>query len=177
MKKSELLEEVRHKKIEFQGPDGKPNGKSLNVDYRVKAMPYGKKRKLMENAMSIQGQSKRITAIGKLLENKSNSQVETERLEAERGEIMRQISEFNEPLVDYLAGNDRRLPALVTWDLQNDDESVIPITREEIEDLDEETISFVAWQLLSGANPGEAQGVPATSSEQSSISEPSGAPA
>lgn len=173
MKKSELLEEVRHKKIEFQGPDGKPNGKSLNVDYRVKAMPYGKKRRLMENAISIQGQSKRIAAIGKLLENKSNGQVETERLEAERGEIMRQISEFNEPLVDYLAGNDRRLPALVSWDLQNDDESVIPITREEIEDLDEETLSFIAWQLLSGADQGEA----GTLSRPSSPSTESGVPA
>lgn len=173
MKKSELLEEVRHKKIEFQGPDGKPNGKCLDIDYRVKAMPYGKKRRLMENALSIQGRAKRLQAIAKLLDNKSASEVERERLETERSEIMQQIGTFNEPLVEYLAGNERRQPAIVKWDLMADDETMIPITREEIEDLDEETISFIAWQLLSGADSGEA----GTPSLPSSPSEASGVPA
>src|SRR4026208_1789400 len=108
MKKSELLDEIRHKSINFVGPDGKPNGKSLNVDYRVKAMPYGKKQKLLENALSVQGWVKRVQAIGKLQENKSASEVEKERLEAEKNELTRQIAAFNSPLVDYLAGNDRR---------------------------------------------------------------------
>jgi hypothetical protein len=173
MKKSELLDEVRHKRIEFE-TDGKPNGKTLDIDYRVKAMPYGKKRRLMENALNIQGSVKRLQAVGKALENKSLSEVEQERFEEERKTIMQQISGFNEPLVEYLAGNERRLPALVNWDLLADDESVIPINREEIEDLDEETISFIAWQLLSGTDSGEATG---TRLEQSSPSEPSGVPA
>lgn len=173
MKKSELLEEIRHKRIEFEGPDGKPNGKTLDIDYRVKAMPYGKKRRLMENAVNIQGSIKRLQAIGKALENKSLSEVEQERFEEERKSIMQQIGGFNEPLVEYLAGNERRRPAIVSWDLLADDDSMIPITREEIEDLDEETISFIAWQLLSGTDSGEAQG---TSSRPSSPSEASGAP-
>lgn len=176
MKKSELLEEIRHKRIEFKGPDDKPNGKSLNVDYRVKAMPYGKKRRLMENAMNIQGSVKRLQVISKELENKSLSDVQRERLEEEQKTLMQQISGFNEPLVEYLAGNERRQPAIVHWDLMADDDTMIPITREEIEDLDEETISFIAWQLLSGADSGEAQGASSTSSEQSLPSEASGAP-
>lgn len=166
-KKSELLEEIKHTRIDF------PNGKFLDIDFRVRAMPYGKKAKLLETAFGAQGMSKRLTAIGKDLENRSLGEVERERLEAEQGTIRKTLAQFMHPLVDYLGGTSSRPPAIAAWDLLGDNDEPLPVTREEIEDLDEETISFIAWQLLGATDVGEAKGA---SSEPSSPSAASGAP-
>lgn len=174
IKKRELLEEIAHKRIDFLGPDGKPDGRFLDIDYRRRAMPYGKKKALMDSALGIQGSVKRIETINKKLENKSLSDVERERFEAERHAILVEVNQLTEPLVDYLGGIENqgpdgqtvvvRPPAIVNWDLLGDDDQPVPINRAEIEDLDEATLSFIAWQLLNGADVGEAKG---TNSQQS----------
>lgn len=148
-KKSELLEEIAHKRIDFSGD------RFLELDFRKRAMPYGKKKALIDSALSIQSSSKRINVIKKELENKSLSDVERERLEAESNQIAAQINNMLTPLVDYLAGTERRPPAIVKWDLMGDDDQPLPINREEIEDLDDQTISFIAWQLLNASDVGE----------------------
>lgn len=159
-KKSELLEEIKSKRIDFA------DGKFLLIDYRVRAMPYKKRKMLIDGALSVQSNLKRMKSIQKELENKSLSEVERERKEAEVTEISRQINNYNAPLVDYLGGTEdkKRPPAIVKWDLLDDNDQPLPVTREEIEDFDEETLSFLAWQLLGGADVGEANGTPSQQS-------------
>jgi hypothetical protein len=148
-KKSDLLDETVSKRIDF------PDGKFLLIDYRKRVMPYGKKKALIDNALNIQANIKRLASIAKELENKSLSDVERERNEAESHSITSQINNWSVPLVDYLAGKDKRPPAIVKWDLTGEDDQPLPITRDEIEDLDEQTISFIAWQLLNASDAGE----------------------
>lgn len=156
--KSELLEEIKSKRIDF------PSGQFLLIDYRARVMPYRKRKLLMDSVLNIQSSGKRLKSIQKELENKSLGEVNRERLEDEIVGIMRMANEASGPLVDYLGGSKPdearpRPPAIVKWDLTNNG-AVVPVNREEIEDLDPETLSFIAWELLNAGDVGEAKGTP-----------------
>lgn len=166
-RRQELLEIIKTKRIEFPGSDGKPSDKFLDIDYRVKAMSHGRKKPLMDNVFSIQSSAVRAKKLSKDLENKSLSEVERERLQGEVGEIAHQIQSLVEPLVDYLAGTDKSPAAIVKWDLLDDFDAPLPITREVITDLDEETISTIAWALLGDTSVGESNAP--GSSQQSEV--------
>jgi len=146
------LREEKNKRITF------PNGKYLDIGYRIKAMPYSKKKVLMDNVFALQGNAQRAKRLTKDLENQSLSDVERERNQSELAHIAETAHALTEPLVDYLVGTAKRPGALISWDLTDNGEPVA-ITRESITELlDEETITFIAWQLFGDNEVGKQNG-------------------
>lgn len=154
IERQELLEIIKRKRIDFA------TGGFLDIDYRIKSMPYGKKKVLMDNVYSIQASSKRIRHLQKELEAPNLSEVERERAQDEVAQIMARVQSLVPPIVDYLVGSEdgKQKPAIVKWDFL-DNGVPIPITRDSFNELlDEETISFIGWQLLGDTSVGEVKG-------------------
>jgi hypothetical protein len=166
-KRSEyILQETKTKRIYFgdQKADYKygeaDNRRFLDITYRIHAMSHGRKQRLMSNVFSIQEKAKRIKEIQKVLEDKNRPAQDREAAQDETSRIMQDVQLLIPPLVDYLGGtpdsDPPRPPAIVSWDLLGDDNQPLAITRFEIEELDEEAISKIAWELLGDSSPGES---------------------
>jgi hypothetical protein len=153
-KKSELYQETLPFTITF------PHGGVLNCEKRMKTMPYGQIKQLGAMARDTENKTSRIRQIDKELSNRSLSEVTRERLEKEKTELNASMADSVGPLVDYLVGTDLQMPALVKWDLTDDDDIVLPLNREQMESLDPETISIIAADTIQAGRVGEANGQP-----------------
>lgn len=164
-----ILGETKTKRIYF-GPERPADYKFgetddrpfLDIEYRLHAMSHGRKKSLMSNVFSIQDKAKRIKGIQRTLEDANRPEQDREAAQSEMSRIMQDVQLLIPPLADYLGGipdNDPpRPPAIVRWDLLDDQGQPMPITRDVINELDEEMISKIAWELLGDSSPGEAQG-------------------
>lgn len=171
MKKSKFYESVvATKKIEFEDENGnKIPDEVLNVTYAKVKRPYKQTKAWLamsresQELIKAQGDVKKRLAVrqGDLSsaegdEEKANIQKQVETLNAELQSINGQVKDYIEPFANFLIpSDDSPRKVLLNWDLLDENDEAIPATREELEDLPDEVIVFIAGQLLSEGETGE----------------------
>jgi hypothetical protein len=165
MQKSEFYKsKTAEKEIVFD------DGEKLVVQFATIKQPYRWKKDLLGMIQESQklvkdaGQlNKRIGAKRAELEasedegRKVGLQTAISALETELKAVNEQVKDYTAPFADYLILEDnspRRV--LLGWDLVDGDEAV-ECNREQLEDLPDEVIVFIAGQLLSEGEVGESK--------------------
>jgi hypothetical protein len=109
-------------------------GTDLDVTFRRNAFPYKKQKALNDISRDVQQKGRRAKQIAKQLEDKSLSEVDRERLEAEAEQINSTGFTQVEELLTALAGDNGKPGLLIQWDWFIDDEMTqrVPITTEDL---------------------------------------------
>jgi hypothetical protein len=133
----------------------------LELEYRRTGNTYGKVKPLWEQSSEGVRKTARAAKIKKELENKSLSDVERERLQAEASELDGSVIPTVVAMLDWLAPTDENeVRPVVDWEFYADKAHTqkIPFTRAALEsELEPAEIIALAHHILGALNAGESK--------------------